>query len=90
LRYAVDASARALADADRLRMNQQIGYAIEQLRRRRGVHADRLEGLSSRQVRRIEQGVSTPRASTLRKLAEAHGLSLEDYLGALSAWLGGA
>lgn len=54
--------------------------AIRTLREERGLTQADIAGLTERQVRRVEQGESTPRTQTLRKLAAAHGLSLDGYL----------
>jgi len=59
---------------------EQFGLAVTVLRERHGVRQGAVPGLSSRQVRRIERGEGFPRVSTLEKLAQAHGLSLNEYL----------
>ena len=47
-----------------------------------------IEGVSPRQVRRIENGEVRARTTTLKSFAEAHGLSVNDYLNHLSEKMG--
>lgn len=63
---------------------EKHGRAIARLRKRHGVRQDAIQGLSGRQVRRIERGEAYPRVSTLEKLARAHRLSLDEYLDGLA------
>ncbi|HVZ34297.1 MAG TPA: helix-turn-helix domain-containing protein [Polyangiaceae bacterium] len=86
-------SIRAFADPD-VRREQQtrrraeaaryVG-AIRQLREKHGLRQADVKGLSERQVRRLEEGHTMPRAATLEKLAQAHGLEVDAYLAALAA-----
>jgi hypothetical protein len=54
--------------------------AIKAVREKYGLRQGDIEGLSERQVRRLEQGQTFPQANTVEKLAAAHGLSVADYL----------
>lgn len=54
--------------------------AIRQLREERDLKQADIEGLTERQVRRLEEGSSVPQIETLRKLAAAHGMDVDDYL----------
>ncbi|MEW6778064.1 MAG: helix-turn-helix transcriptional regulator [Bdellovibrionota bacterium] len=58
--------------------------AIRALREEKNLKQAGIEGLSEREVRRIETGGQRPRFSSLQKLAAAHRLSLDDYLGELA------
>jgi transcriptional regulator with XRE-family HTH domain len=43
-----------------------------------------IPGISSRQIRRIEKG-DHPKLETLRKLSQAHGLTVNEYLQEIAA-----
>lgn len=80
IRYATDVEWRDRADrASRVR-DARFGAAIAKVRNKRSIPQSGISGLSERQVRRIEKGVSSPRLETLRRLAAAHGLSRKAYL----------
>lgn len=63
------------------------GYAgaIRALREECGLPQSAIEGLSEREVRRIEQGERIPHQATLEKLAKAHGMGVSEYMSALAA-----
>ena len=84
LRVLVDPKAKQQAMAERLRHDQQFGSAIAALRHKHGLRQSDIPEVSARQVRRIEAGEFFPRTGTLNKLADAHGLSLGDYLNAMA------
>lgn len=79
---------RALADPDvrkeheALRRQEAVRYAhaIRQLREEQGLRQTDVPGLTSRQVRRLEEGDTIPHSSTLKKLAVAHGMWVDAYL----------
>lgn len=54
--------------------------AIRRFREQRGLRQTDIDGLTDRQVRRLEEGNTVPHIDTLKKLATAHGLAIEDYL----------
>ncbi len=54
--------------------------AIRSFREERGLKQAQIDGLTDRQVRRLEQGETMPRIDTLKKLAAAHGMGIGDYL----------
>jgi len=54
--------------------------AIRQFREERGLKQADIEGLTERQVRRLEEGRTVPQIETLRRLAGAHGLDIDEYL----------
>lgn len=78
--YYVDPKVRREQDKASREEATKYAGAIRALREERGLTQDDIAGLTERQVRRVEQGESTPRSETLRKLAAAHGLSLDQYL----------
>jgi hypothetical protein len=56
------------------------GHAIRKLRVEHQLRQGQIPGLSDREVRRLEQGEVLPHADTLRKLAEGHGYSVDEYM----------
>ena len=80
LRYSVDPKLKAKKDQDRLLHDTRFGAAVASVRKLHGLKQASFPGLSEREIRRIEKGVTRPRLSTLEILAEAHGMSLGDYL----------
>jgi len=85
LRFAIDERARERAQLDAVRSNQRIGGAIALLRHSRGLSPNGIDGISERQMRRIEHGHCVPRTATMEKLASAHGMVLNEYLTALAS-----
>lgn len=80
IRYYVDPNVRKRQDkASREEVTRYAG-AIRALREEHQLAQTDVPGLTERQVRRVEQGESTPRAETLKKLAAAHGLTIDQYL----------
>ena len=81
-------SIRAMADPqvrqqqETLRRQEAARYAkaIRGLREERGLRQADIEGLTSRQVRRLEDGETIPHSATLKKLATAHGMTVDVYL----------
>ena len=71
------------AKQKRVLSDQLFGQAVADVRRKHGCRQTDVEGLSERQLRRIEAG-ARPRVSTLNLLAEAHGLSTNEYLNELA------
>jgi ribosome-binding protein aMBF1 (putative translation factor) len=78
--YYVDPKVRREQDKSSREEAARYAGAIRMLREQHGLTQADITGLTERQVRRVEQGESTPRTETLRKLATAHGLSLDAYL----------
>jgi ribosome-binding protein aMBF1 (putative translation factor) len=78
--YYVDPKVRREQDKASREEASRYAGAIRALREEHRLTQGDITGLTERQVRRVEQGESTPRSETLRKLAAAHGLSLDQYL----------
>jgi hypothetical protein len=71
-----------LADVEIARSsNDFTGRALRALREERGLRQSDVAGLSERQVRRIEDGISRLRSSSAESFAEAFGTSVSDLLG---------
>ena len=79
IRAAIEPQWRERALAARTIRDRRYGAAITKLRAAKGLKQSNIEGLSERQVRRIEKGEGTTSGS-LRRLATAHGLKLDEYL----------
>jgi hypothetical protein len=60
--------------------NERYGAAIRKLREQAGLSQSQIEGLTERQVRRIEQGECRATNSALAALAKAHGLDTNSYM----------
>jgi hypothetical protein len=80
LRYALDPGAKRAADLRRLSADRRFGGAVRTLRLQAGLRQASVEGLSAKQVSRIEAGSGVPRLETVRRLAAAHGMSAGEYL----------
>ncbi|MCC7493954.1 MAG: DUF2442 domain-containing protein [Fimbriimonadaceae bacterium] len=83
LRLIADPDLAARLRQERVRQDHRLGHAVAAVRASHGLTQAQIEGLSERQVRRIEQG-SRPRLSTLERLASAHGLAVDSYLRAVA------
>lgn len=80
IRYHTDPKAKKAQDQVRRHEAARYAEAIRAFREERGLKQTDIEGLTERQVRRVEQGENIPRSGTLEKLSAAHGLSMEQYL----------
>jgi transcriptional regulator with XRE-family HTH domain len=80
------ADPRALLEARQrsARFNRRYGAAIRALREGKGLRQSDVPGLDSRHVRRIERGGQRVTLNALRKLAQAHDLSVTQYMDALA------
>ncbi len=81
---AVDETAYLKAKQQVEGFNKAYGAAIEALRKEKGLRQSDIEGLTPRQVGRIESGQCRATLSALRKLAKAHHMSVNEYLEELS------
>jgi hypothetical protein len=79
LRSVVDSTLREQIKARTLIHDKKFGQAIAKVRKEFSLTQKDIPSVSDRQVRRIEKG-DRPRSKTLQHLAEAHGLTLSDYL----------
>jgi len=87
--YAGPEPHRQRADRERLARDEAFGTAVAAVRERHELRQADVEGLSARQVRRIEKGESYASTDALEKLAEAHGLEVNAYLEAVAQKLNG-
>jgi ribosome-binding protein aMBF1 (putative translation factor) len=61
-------------------VNRRYGAAIRQLREAAGIRQSQVEGLTERQLRRIERGESRATTAAITALAKAHGLDPNSYM----------
>ncbi|MEO7033125.1 MAG: helix-turn-helix domain-containing protein [Gemmatimonadaceae bacterium] len=81
IREFTDPKARKEAESKYRTDAIRYGSAIRRVRESQRLRQGKIAGLSEREVRRIENGEVLPHSDTLRKLAEAHGCSVSDYMG---------
>ncbi len=60
--------------------NQRYGAAIRGVREAAGIMQSGIDGLTERQLRRIEQGECRATAAAITALAKAHGLDADSYM----------
>ncbi|MBI2302701.1 MAG: helix-turn-helix transcriptional regulator [Armatimonadetes bacterium] len=68
--------------------DQRYGAAIRFVRIGHSLRQTDIAAVSAREVGRIERGEHQPRLETLRKLAAAHGMPVNDYLEAVAEAIG--
>jgi hypothetical protein len=83
IRVAIDPVASRKAFEAKALHHHRYGGAIAMLRLKKGLKQSDIPGLSDRQVRRIESGEGTTYES-LSRLANAHGMGLDEYLNQLA------
>lgn len=76
----IDPSAALAAKQKSDQFNQRYGEAIRALREEHGLTQSGIFGLTERHLRRVEHGRQAASKSTLEALANAHQLSLQEYL----------
>jgi Helix-turn-helix domain len=64
--------------------NERYGAAIRKVRETAGILQSKVEGLTERQLRRIEQGECRATTPALTALARAHGLDVNAYMDRLA------
>jgi hypothetical protein len=79
LRSSVDPELRAKLSAERMFHDKRFGKAIASVRKSLKLRQTDIGTVSAKQVSRIEKG-SRPKLDTLKLLAQAHGLEINDYL----------
>jgi hypothetical protein len=84
---AVDRQAYLRAKQQSDAFNRAYGAAIKTLRKNSSLRQSDMEGLTARQVGRIERGQCRATAAALAKLANAHRMTLSAYMSELAALL---
>jgi hypothetical protein len=86
IRERADPGVRRAHEARARKEAVRYSGAIRRFREERRLKQTDIRGLSERQVRRLEEGDTIPHVETLRKLATAHTMSVDDYLKELAKW----
>jgi transcriptional regulator with XRE-family HTH domain len=79
LRSAVDKEWQEKLKIEKVRYERQFGEAIVIVRKAHKLKQIDISGVSERHIRRIEKG-EIPKVDTLKKIAQAHGMNLNEYL----------
>jgi hypothetical protein len=83
----VDPAAELVARGETAQFNARYGAAIRAVRERAGLKQTEIDGLTERQLRRVEHGEQAVTPAAMRALARAHDLSPTDYLDRLAKQL---
>ncbi len=75
---------KAAHESKARREASRYASAIRALRVERGIKQTEVSGLSEREVRRIESGETVPHIESLRKLAAAHEMIVDEYMAVLA------
>ena len=84
IREFIDPSERKAAESKYRADAVQYGVAIRKVREHSSLRQANIPGLSEREVRRLENGEVLPHSDTLKKLADAHGWSVAEYMAKLA------
>jgi len=87
LQQVVDPLAVQRAKQKSREFNVRYGAAIRKMREEKGLAITAIPGLSHKQLRRIERGECRLTSNTARKLAQAHGMTPNEYLQAVGTAL---
>jgi hypothetical protein len=87
LQQVVDPAAIQRAKQKSREFNVRYGAAIRKMREEKGLAITAIPGLSQKQLRRIERGECRLTSNTARKLAQAHGMTPNQYLQAVATAL---
>lgn len=79
LRAAVDSELQEKLAAKKAMHDRRFGEGVAAVRKAHKLKQTDIPGVSERHIRRIEKGDS-PKLATLRKLAQAHEMSVNEYL----------
>ncbi len=85
LRQASDEAYRALTGVEDLKRATGYGQAIRRVREHYQVRQSDVPGLSERQLRRLETGVTAPTLDAMQALADRLGLPLKEFLQLVAA-----
>jgi hypothetical protein len=77
---AVNPNAALRARQQDKEFNIAYGAAIKSLREGKNINQSAIEGLDARQIRRIEHGETRATANAIRKLAQAHEMTPNEYM----------
>lgn len=80
IKAAVDPEFKEQLLLNKLEYGKSFGKAIATVRKTYHLNQNKIDGISDRHLRRIENEGQQPTLDVLKKLSIAHGLDLEDYL----------
>lgn len=80
IKAAVDPEFKEQLLLNKLEYGKSFGKAIATVRKAQHLNQNKIDGISDRHLRRIENEGAPPTLDVLKKLSIAHGLDLEDYL----------
>lgn len=89
LEYHTNEEYRRKADLKKLQYQVRAGLALKQLRENANLRQSHIDGLSARQVRRIENGESPMTLQSLEKFASALGMTVEQLIEKLADYRSG-
>ena len=87
IRYFTDEGFRKKCDLEKVTHDKQFGLAIATMRKTHHLVQADIDGMSDRQLRRIENEGARPSVATLATLAKAHKMEVNDYLNELTKYL---
>jgi hypothetical protein len=87
LQQVVDPLALQRAKQKSRAFNVRYGAAVRKMREEKSLAITAIPGLSPKQLRRIERGECRLTSNTARKLAQAHGMTPNEYLQAVATAL---
>lgn len=77
---AIDPQAKLRSEQKSEKFNKAYGAAIRSVRESKGLRQSDIEGLDDRTVRRIENGETRATRAALVAMANAHGLTPEEFM----------
>lgn len=87
IRYTLDEDWRRKCDLEQITHDKKFGQAVASVRNVHKLGQSDIEGVSDRQLRRIENEGARPSVATLSALAKAHKTDLNKYLEQLASYL---
>ena len=87
IKAAVDPEFKEQLLIKKLEYGKSFGKAIAAVRKAHQLNQDRIDGISARHLRRIENEGYQPSLDALKKLSVAHKLDLENYLAEVNQFL---
>jgi hypothetical protein len=87
LRVVLDPVAAEKSKTRKAANDRGFGAAIAKLRKDHNIPQNAIAGLTDRQIRRIEAGEQHATTSSLRHLAAAHKMNLQQYLSEIARWV---
>ena len=80
----VDPTVKLRQEQSKAGYNKSYGAAIRSLREKSKLRQSDISGIDPRTLRRVEQGQASASGNTMKSLATAHGMTLNDYMQAVA------